>query len=283
MPATIADIPPLLGGAVSPGSGAVAVASRATTGADPVSATLRPAGLLDLTIPWSALACQSESPAHLGRLGPVTACQARLLALTAVPDPHAQWRVILTDAGGRALAVERVRRGKKSCPPQPGRAPGVLGRVTVTVPATILEQPWPPDSSREGLILTAILRAATRAAATAAAARAADEQAPGGCAHTAATPAYRPPRRLREYIEARDQTCRHPRCRQPAWRADLDHTRPWHKGGPTCSCNIGGFCRVHHQVKQGPGWAVTQPRPGHFQITTPAGRSYDVHPDTYPA
>ena len=42
-----------------------------------------------------------------------------------------------------------------------------------------------------------------------------------------------------------------------------------------------GWCRTHHQIKQLPGWTLTQPRPGHFQLTTPAGRTYDTHPDTY--
>lgn len=42
-----------------------------------------------------------------------------------------------------------------------------------------------------------------------------------------------------------------------------------------------GFCRTHHRVKQEPGWHVTQPTPGWFQITTPTGRTYTVGPDTY--
>jgi hypothetical protein len=51
-----------------------------------------------------------------------------------------------------------------------------------------------------------------------------------------------------------------------------------------CGYNLhGGFFRTHHQVKQEPGWHVTQATPGHFQITTPAGRTYDIRPDTYPA
>ncbi len=46
---------------------------------------------------------------------------------------------------------------------------------------------------------------------------------------------------------------------------------------------LGGFCRTHHQVKQEPGWTVTQPWPGTFRITTPAGRTYAIEPDVYPA
>jgi len=134
-----------------------------------------------------------------------------------------------------------------------------------------------------GGIQAAILRAARRAQARAARQHAADAAAPGGCAHTTATPAYRPPPRIRELVQARDRTCRQPTCRQPAAHTDLDHTIPHHKGGLTCPCDLGAFCRTHHQVKQQPGWHVTQPRPGTFHITTPAGRAYTIEPDTYPA
>jgi hypothetical protein len=50
-----------------------------------------------------------------------------------------------------------------------------------------------------------------------------------------------------------------------------------------CGCNLGGACRTHHQVKQRPGWHLEQPEPGTFIWVTPAGRTYTVTPDTYPA
>jgi hypothetical protein len=130
-------------------------------------------------------------------------------------------------------------------------------------------------------IRAALLSAARRANARAQQQQAAD-QAAGGCAHTMASKLYRWPTRLREHINARDQTCRHPRCRQPAWHADLDHSQPWDKGGLTCTCNGGPHCRIHHQIKQEPGWHLAQPRPGHFELTTPAGRTYTSEPDLYP-
>jgi hypothetical protein len=95
-----------------------------------------PPGLLDLSLPWATLTCESASPGTLTRIGPVTALQARRLARAAAAD--------------------------------------------------------------------------------------------------------QPPPRIREYVTARDLTCRYPFCGQPAWRGDLDHTRPWDKGGLTCSCNLGG-------------------------------------------
>lgn len=50
-----------------------------------------------------------------------------------------------------------------------------------------------------------------------------------------------------------------------------------------CGYNLhGGQCRTHHQIKQLPGWTLTEPQPGHFELTAPAGRTYETHPDTYP-
>ena len=133
-----------------------------------------------------------------------------------------------------------------------------------------------------GQILGLALRAATRATTRARAAMAADTTAGGDCAHTTATPGYRPPPRLKEYIAARDLTCRFPRCRQPAWRGDLDHTIPFDNGGLTCRCNLGGLCRTHHLLKHHPDWKLAQTTPGHFTWTTPSGRTYTTTPDTHP-
>jgi hypothetical protein len=80
----------------------------------------------------------------------------------------------------------------------------------------------------------------------------------------------------------RDLTCRFPSCRQPAWRGDLDHTRPYDQGGLTCGCNLGGLCRRHHMLKQHPDWRLTQSQPGIFQWTTPTGRRYAVTPEIHP-
>jgi hypothetical protein len=126
-----------------------------------------------------------------------------------------------------------------------------------------------------------ILAAARRARDHARVQAEADRRAPGGCAHTTASPAYQPPPRIREHVTARDQTCRGPRCGQPAWRADLDHTTPFDQDGPTCPCNLGALCRRHHHLKQHPGWTLTQPQPGTFHWTTPTGRTYTTHPHEY--
>jgi hypothetical protein len=132
-----------------------------------------------------------------------------------------------------------------------------------------------------GGIAGVVLRAAARALREAHAEALADAAA-GGCAHASESPGYRPAPRLREYVIARDVTCRNPVCRQPAWRADLDHTQPHDQHGRTCRCNLGGGCRRDHQLKQHPRWQLAQIRPGIFQWTTSAGRTYTTGPDAYP-
>jgi Domain of unknown function (DUF222) len=272
-----------------PGSGGAGSAQAGTAQAG----TGRPAGgLLDVTLPWPVLAGRSCEPGHLGRIGPVTASQARALAEAAAADPAAQWRVIVTSAAGQALAVTRLpRRTRARAGPgrdEPGRdepggpspGSGLVGRVTLTISQDTLATPQghdPPGGIAAAALLaaaTAIARAQDQASADAAA---------GGCAHASQSPAYRPPPRLHEYITARDLTCRFPTCRQPAWRGDLDHTTPWPRGR-TCRCNLGGLCRTHHQLKQHPGWELTQATaPGTFTWTTPAGRTYTTTPDAHPA
>src|SRR5216683_8443410 len=156
---------------------------------------------------------------------------------------------------------------------------GLVSRVTLTITEDLATHPPPPGRPRAGPghpgsnILALAIQAAARTATRARAAAAADAAA-GGCAHAAASPGYRPPPRLHDYITARDQTCRFPRCRQPAWRGDLDHTVPYGEGGRTCRCNLGALCRTHHRLKQRLHWHLDQPQPGILTWTTPAGRRY---------
>ena len=107
-------------------------------------------------------------------------------------------------------------------------------------------------------------------------------RAPGGCAHTTATPAYRPTTKIRDYVTARDQTCRHPRRRQPARHADLDHTLPCAQGRP--DLRVQPRRPLPHATTRSsnfPAGPSPSPRPGHFELTTPAGRTYTTTPDPY--
>ena len=85
--------------------------------------------------------------------------------------------------------------------------------------------------------LAKVLAAALRAGAKAFSARR-SRTAAGGCTHEEASPDYRVPDSMRALVEARDQTCGFPTCRQPAWRCEQDHTIAHRLGGPTCPCNL---------------------------------------------
>ena len=102
------------------------------------------------------------------------------------------------------------------------------------------------------------------------------------CDHRYQSAGYRPGTLLRHLVQVRDGQCTQPTCARDARACDFDHAQPWHKGGRTCACNGGCRCRRDHQVKQSPGWTVTQPRPGYHQWTTPAGRTYTSEPYQYP-
>ncbi len=271
--------------AATTGSGG---ASDAGTGTGTANGPGRPgAGMLDLTLSWATLAGSSSAPGILGRVGPVTATQARALAAASMA-PGTRWRVVLTDEQGHAVKTATVTRrlapatqaGTASSHrvggpmlPLAGPAASITGRVSVTIPAAALDHISAAELAGTGT-RAAILRAAARAAAKIRRQAAADQEADAGCAHSTASPAYRPPVTIRDLIEARDQTCRFPGCRQPAWRGDLDHTTPFHCGGLTCPCNLGPLCRRHHRLKQQQHWTLTQTRPGTFRWKTSAGRIY---------
>jgi hypothetical protein len=268
------------------------------------------AGLLDVTLPWTAFAGLADRPGTLGRIGAITPAQARQLALAAASDPAAQWRVIVTSPDGHAIAVTRIRRRARPATATgsprdgPPAARGPAGRVSLTISQDTVAalanrgalppgNTGPPQKTRPpgragprsgtgpaDRIIAAALRSAARALQRALV-QADVDAAVGGCAHTTASSAYRPPPRLREYVIARDLTCRNPVCRQPAWRADLDHTIPWEGGGLTCACNLSGECRRDHQLKQHPRWTLRQIKPGWFEWTAPSGRTYTSEPATY--
>jgi hypothetical protein len=102
------------------------------------------------------------------------------------------------------------------------------------------------------------------------------------CDHRHQSAGYQPSDSLRHLVKTRSPRCGYPGCRRPAWRCDDDHTIPHHKGGRTCECNLHPLCRHHHQVKQAPGWHVSQPEPGVLVWTTPSGRTYTTTAEPYP-
>lgn len=87
---------------------------------------------------------------------------------------------------------------------------------------------------------------------------------------------YRPPQALVDFLTARDRTCRFPGCRQPAWRADLDHAEAWDDGGATSAENLGVLCRRHHRLKTHHGWQIESRSDGSCLWTSPTGHHYLV-------
>jgi len=229
-------------------------------------------GLLDVLLPWSAYNGTSTEPAMLGRYGPVTPSQSSELLGLATRHRGTQWRIVLTDERGRARAVERFRLSRlaRGDPLAGPLTSPVVGRLTVTIPDRMATPGAAPATGE--LVRDALVRAAVRASIRAA-------HADGS---TSTSSSYRPSPRLREYVSARDITCTFPTCRQPAWRTDLDHTVPWHRGGATSSSNLGARCRTHHKIKQLSGWKLEQSPAGAFVWTTPAGNSYTTEPRCYP-
>jgi hypothetical protein len=102
-----------------------------------------------------------------------------------------------------------------------------------------------------------------------------------GCDHSLQAMRHDPTSLLRHLVEVRDATCTFPGCARPAVRCDFEHAKAFEKGGITCACQCGPRCRRHHQLKQMPGWSVTQPQPGFHTWTAPSGRVYVRQPALY--
>jgi hypothetical protein len=88
------------------------------------------------------------------------------------------------------------------------------------------------------------------------------------------TPRYRPSRKLREFIQARDRRCRFPGCTTPAQRADLDHRIPHGTGGKTDRDNLVPLCRRHHRLKTFTRWRYRRLPDGTVEWTDPHGRTW---------
>ncbi|QWF83345.1 hypothetical protein HUW46_06785 [Amycolatopsis sp. CA-230715] len=89
---------------------------------------------------------------------------------------------------------------------------------------------------------------------------------------------YRPAKRMRKYIQVACRTCSMPGCNRPAQYTDLDHATAWADGGGTDKANMRPLCRVHHKLRDEPGWAFTTDATGKLTVTTPDGRSYTEEP-----
>jgi hypothetical protein len=83
---------------------------------------------------------------------------------------------------------------------------------------------------------------------------------------------YLPPQALRDFLLARDKTCRFPGCRRSGIKGEIDHAIPWEEGGETSPKNLGLLCKRHHQLKTHGGWKLESFEDGSCEWTTPLGK-----------
>jgi hypothetical protein len=267
-----------------------------------------PPRLADLVLPLATLLGLAERPGEGHGLGPLDPGLCRALAASAAASPYSQLCVTVTDQDGIAIGhgcARLIRRRTRQN--RPGSAAGqdsqglpggstalaLPARANLTITANRLadlarttgppgrapwsftrDDPGPPDAHGtwtltlpDGRNLTAKL-----------------EPVPTfECDHKHESHAYQPNDTLRHLVQIRDGECTFPPCSRHARESDFEHAVPYDKGGKTCACNAGARSRQCHQVKQSPGWNVTQLRPGWHQWETPSGRVYTQGPKRYPA
>jgi hypothetical protein len=85
---------------------------------------------------------------------------------------------------------------------------------------------------------------------------------------------YEPPQQLKDFLIARDRTCRFPGCRRSALLSDLDHAESWESGGRTSAENIGALCRRHHRLKTHDGWTIESFADGSCTWRSPLGKEF---------
>jgi hypothetical protein len=93
---------------------------------------------------------------------------------------------------------------------------------------------------------------------------------------------YKPPAALRDFIIARDRTCRFASCNRPACRCEIDHIVSWEDGGLTNEPGLQALCCRHHHFKHENDWTVERRADGTTIWTNPAGQTFVVDPATYP-
>lgn len=92
--------------------------------------------------------------------------------------------------------------------------------------------------------------------------------------------AYRPPKKMRAFVELRDATCRFPGCTRPAEYTDIDHLTPYGHphDGKTSPTNLIHLCRIHHLAKHSGAWTVQLHPDGTITWTNFAGHTLTSYP-----
>jgi Domain of unknown function (DUF222) len=247
--------------------------------------------LAELTVPLATLQHRAERAGDSRLLGPLDPALARQLAAAAARSPRSRWDLIVVDENGYAVGhgTARPRRGNDQQPPPAGTAWRALpARVSLTITQAQLRQlaarprpgappgGWALAPGKPGTWLLALPGGRQLAARL-------DVVPTHACDHRYRVNSYLPGDRLRRLVQVRDHECTWPPCSRAARDSDFEHAVPYGQGGATDACNAGARSRRCHQVKQMPGWTVTQPRPGWHLWTTPTGRTYLQEPWRYTA
>jgi hypothetical protein len=91
---------------------------------------------------------------------------------------------------------------------------------------------------------------------------------------------YKVPKRMRQFLRLRDETCRFVGCNRSARNAELDHTHDWALLGLTAADNLAHLCTASHALKTQTRWTVAQQPGGILTWTSPTGRDFTTEPAT---
>lgn len=237
---------------------------------------------VNLTLPLATQLRLAERPGEAWGLGALDPALVRRLAEAAARSPHSQFCVTITDEQGHAIGHgcckparatgRRTGRGTRNEKAPPGPAPPRSRDAATFTPSG---KPGPPGGYGSWILTL-----------PGAAARFTVDLYPvpaGECDHRYESPGHDPSERLRHLVQVRDGACTFPTCSRLARECDFEHAVPHEQGGRTCTCNCHACSRSCHQLKQRPGWSVTQTAPGWHLWTTPSGRAYRQGPWRYPA
>ena len=202
-----------------------------------------------LIVPWDPSLGRPSGPAELPGYGLLDESDTMELLDAAGQDPASRWCLTATGTDGTGVA-HACLAGQRTLDVIVQASQGVSGTWAAAELADAL-----------GVTLEPIAK--------------------GACDHAHAEPGYRPSRKLRHLVGARNARCTAYGCGRPATACDYDHTQPWDDGGLTCECNLAPLCRMHHRIKQAQGWKLEQQEPGVLVWVTPAGLTRTTKPTIY--